>query len=218
MQIYFNPVLGGNNQKQIDLVVWNDSNGKPGSAIKTLGGVTPVYTDNLNEFNSYWFDQPLIIDPLDFPGLIFYVGWTQSTLDNLNVGFDRYKDSHTKRFYKVTSTWEMSSEINYGSLMLRPIVGEVNPLGVEKPLAVDKLSIQPNPVTDGNLIIRLPESWTNDSDNNLNISIISVTGSRVLSETFYNPVNVSKLSTGFYLVILTDNNSGRKATGKLIIR
>jgi len=218
MQIYFNPVIGGTNQKLIDLEVWNDANGKPGQIIKTLGGVSPLYSSTLNEFTSYWFEEPLVIDPTDFPGLIFYIGWTQSTIDNLNVGFDRYKDSHTKRFYKVTSNWEMSSEINYGSLMFRPIVGEANPLGVAKPSEVEHLSIQPNPVTDGNLIIRLPETWTNNPGNNLDISIISATGGRVLSEAFYNPVNVSNLSPGFYMVILTDKNSGRKATGKLIIR
>ena len=218
MQIYFNPVIGGNNQKVIDLQVWNDENGKPGQIIKTLGGVNPLYTSNLNEFNSYWYETPLLITPADFPGLIFYIGWTQSTVDNLNVGFDRYKDSHTKRFYNVSGTWEMSSKINYGSLMFRPIVGEVNPLGVEKPSAVEHLSIQPNPVTDGNLIIRIPETWTRNSNNELNISIISATGSRVLSETFNNPVNVSSLAPGFYMVILSDKNIGRKATAKLIIR
>ena len=154
----------------------------------------------------------------DFPGLIFYIGWTQSTVENLNVGFDRYKDSHTKRFFNVSGTWEMSSEINYGSLMFRPIVGEVNPLGIIKPTVIDRLSIKPNPVTDGNLIITVPDAWKNNSNNNLNISIISATGSRVLNETFYNPVNVSSLTPGFYLVILTDKKSGQKATGKLIIR
>ena len=218
MQIYFNPVIGGNNLKAIDLQVWNDANGKPGQFIKTLGGVTPLYTSNLNEFSSYWFEFPLIVTPADFPGLIFYIGWTQTSVDNLNVGFDRYKDSHTKRFFNVSGSWEMSSGTNYGSLMFRPIVGEVNPVGVDKPLAVEHLSIQPNPVTDGNLIIRLPESWTNNSANELNISIYSVTGSRVLSETFNNPVNVSTLAPGFYMVILTDKNNGRKATGKLVIR
>lgn len=218
MQIYFNPVIGGNNQKAVDLQVWNDSNGKPGRIIKTLAGVSPLYTDNLNEFSSYLYETPLIITTADFPGLIFYIGWTQSFVENLNVGFDRYKDSHTKRYYNVSGTWEMSDSANYGSLMLRPIVGEVNPVGIDKPVAVEHLSIQPNPVTDGNLIIRLPEAWKNNTDKELNIGIYSATGSRALSETFSNPVNVSSLAPGFYIVILTDKVNGRKATAKLIIR
>jgi hypothetical protein len=204
----------------IDLQVWNDANGKPGQVIKTLSGITPIYSANLNEFNTYWFDEPLVVDASVFPGLFFYIGWTQTSVENLNIGFDRYKDSHTKRFFKVTANWEMSSEINYGSLMLRPIVGPVNPLGVDKPKAsgVEHLSIQPNPVTDGNLIIMLPDAWKNNKDKNLNINIISASGSQVLSETFNNPVNVSAFVPGFYMVIVTDKKSGLRATGKLIIR
>jgi len=217
IQIYFNPVIGGSNQQWIDLQVWNDANGKPGQIIKTLGGVIPIYTNNLNEFNSYWFETPLVIEPGTFPGLRFYIGWSQTSVDNLNVGFDRYKDSHTKRFFNVDGTWQMSDSINYGSLMMRPVVGVVNPLGIEKSLTVEHLSIQPNPVTDGNLIIKLPESWKNNY-NDLYISIISATGSQVLSGSFYNPVNVSLLTPGFYIVLLTDKNSGLEATGKLIIR
>lgn len=217
MKIYFNPLIAGTGQ-QIELNVWNDVNGKPGQVIKTLSGVTPLYSGNLNEFTSYYLDEKLIIEPLTFPGLIFYIGWTQSSVDNLNVGFDRYKDSHTKRFFNVSGKWEMSSEINYGSLMLRPIIGEENPLGVQKPTAVEQLSIRPNPVTDGNLVVQLPETWTKNANNILNISIISATGSRVLSETFSNPVNVQNLSPGFYLVVLTQTNSGQKATGKMIIK
>jgi hypothetical protein len=139
-------------------------------------------------------------------------------LENLNVGFDRYKDSHSKRFYNVDGTWQMSDSANYGSLMMRPIVGSVNPLGVDKPSVAEHLSIRPNPVTDGNLMILLPDSWKNNAANNLDISIFSVTGSRVLSETFNNPVNVSSIAPGFYMVILTDRVKGIKATGKLIIR
>lgn len=218
MQIYFNPVVSGINQQLIDLQVWNDANGKPGEIIKTLSGVTPVYTGNLNEFSTYWFDEPLIINPTQFPGLRFYIGWSQSSLENLNVGFDRYKDSHTKRFFNVDGTWRMSDSANYGSVMLRPIVGPENPLETGKPKAAEHLSIQPNPVTDGNLIIMLPESWTSNNINSLNISILSVTGSQVISESFRNPVNVKALSPGLYMVILTDRNSGLRATGKLIIR
>lgn len=218
IQIYFNPVISGTNQNLIDLVVWNDAYGKPGQIIKTLSGVTPIYTSSLNELNPYWFETPVIIDPASFPGLIFYIGWTQSSVENLNVGFDRYKDSHLRRFYNVDGNWETSSSINYGSLLMRPVVGMVNPLGTGNASKTEHLSIQPNPVTDGNLIIRLPESWKNTLNTNQDINIISASGSMVMSGAFSNPVNVSTFAPGFYMVILTDKNSGQRATGKLIIR
>ncbi len=218
MQIYFNPVIGSSNQELINLNVWNDALGKPGQIIKTLSGVTPIYTTNLNELNTYWFEEPLLINAVDFPGLIFYVGWSQTSVNNLNVGFDRFKDSHTKRFYNVSGSWEMSTSINYGSLMLRPVIGAKDPLGINKPAEVQKLSIYPNPVTDGNLMIQLPESWSLNASGSMSVSILSASGRQVLNEAFSNPVNVSSMAPGFYLLILTDTRNGQKATGKFIIR
>ena len=218
MMIYFNPVVGGANQKIIDLQVWNDANGKPNQVIKTLGGVTPVYTSTANEFNSYWFDTPVIIDQAAFPGLRFYIGWTQTDVENLNVGFDRYKDSQTKRFYNVDGSWQMSDPVNYGSLMMRPIVGPENPVGIIKPTAAERLAIRPNPITDGNLIVRLPQSWLNTPAGSVEYTIISATGSQVMTGAYSELVNVSSLSPGFYILVLNNSTNGLKASGKFIIR
>lgn len=216
IQIYFNPVINGSNTEPIDLNVWNDAFGTPGQVVKSLNNVDPIYSTSLNEFYTYWFETPLAIDPLSFPGLIFYIGWTQTSVNNLNVGFDRYTDSHLKRYYNVTGTWEGSDSINYGSLLMRPIVGPANPVGVPKPAQVQTLSFLSNPVTDGWLNVQLPDLWKNISQNNLDIKIINGSGSCLLSGTFSNPVDVSMLAPGFYMVILTDNKNGRKLNGKII--
>jgi len=219
MQIYFNPIASGGGQRNIDLVIWNDALGKPGQIKQTIRGVTPITSNNLNEFTTYWFETPVVVDPLNFPSLTFYMGWSQTFVDNLNVGFDRFKDSRAKRFFNVSGQWEMSSDPNfYGSLLLRPIVGIKNPLGIDKPATVQQLKIAPNPVTDGNLMIQLPETWKNTTSNNLVVNIISATGSQVLLDTYSNPIRVNSLAPGFYMAILTDKTSGRKATGKFIIR
>jgi hypothetical protein len=218
MQIYFNPVINGANLKLIDLHVWNDSHGKPGTILDTLG-IMPSYSGNLNEFNSYWFETPKRIDATTFPGLIFYIGWTQSFVDNVNIGFDRYNNSQEKRFYNVDGNWEMSSDANnYGSVMMRPIIGSANPLKIEKPLAAEQLRIMPNPVTDGNFSIKLPQQWNDISENTLEVRIVSATGSLVYSGGFSNTVNVSGFKPGFYMVLLTDTHTGRKASAKLVIR
>jgi hypothetical protein len=217
IQIYFNQVLGGTNEVPLDLVVWNDDSGKPGQIMKVIRGVIPSYT-NLNELTTYWFDTAQVIHAGNFPGLYFYIGWVQANPYNMNVGFDRSTDSYTKRYYNVSGAWERSDSLNYGSLLLRPVVGLVNPLGVEKPQLAEHLSIRPNPVTDGNMIINLPETWKLNSDTDIEINIISATGSLVLSETFSNPVNVGRLTPGFYLVTLTDAKTGKRAAAKLIIR
>ena len=218
MQIYFNPVINGANLKLIDLHVWDDSFGKPGKMKDTLG-ILPTYSGNLNEFNTYWFETPIRVDATTFPGLIFYIGWTQTNGDNLNIGFDRYTNSQEKRFFNVNGNWEMSTDANnYGSVMMRPIIGSANPLNIEKPLAAEQLRIQPNPVTDGNLIIKLPAQWKDISENTLEVKIVSANGSLVYSGGFSNPVNVSGLQPGFYMVLLTDTRSGRKASAKMVIR
>jgi len=217
-QIFLNPVTGGTNQEIIDLNVWKDQFGVPGQIVDAINGVTLLYPTSINEFATYWFEEPVIVNAVSFPGLIFYIGWTQSSNNNLNIGFDRYKDSYSKRFYNVSGMWESSDPLNYGSAMMRPIVGFQNPLNIEKPSEIQQLAFHPNPVTDGNLLIRLPELWKNIAEENLNINIISASGSLVLNRSFSNPVDVNSLAPGFYLVILTDMDSGRKASGKLIIR
>lgn len=217
-QIFLNPVTGGTNQEIIDLNVWKDQFGVPGQIVDAINGVTLLYPTSINEFATYWFEEPVIVNAVSFPGLIFYIGWTQSSNNNLNIGFDRYKDSYSKRFYNVSGMWESSDPLNYGSAMMRPIVGFQNPLNIEKPSEIQQLAFHPNPVTDGNLLIRLPELWKNIAEENLNINIISASGSLVLNRSFSNPVDVNSLAPGFYLVILTDTDSGRKASGKLIIR
>lgn len=217
IQIFFNPIASGSSEP-IDLNVWNDGYGTPGQIKKTIAGISPVYSGSLNGFNTYWFETPMVIDPVTFPSLIFYVGWTQTSVNNMNIGLDRFTDSHAKRFYNVNGHWAGSDSLNYGSLLLRPIIGPANPLGIEKPTEVQKLSFQPNPVTDDNLVIKLPEAWKNAVQSDLNITIISASGSLVFNNSFSIPINVSDLAPGFYMVILTDKDSGRKASGKVVIR
>jgi len=218
IQIYFNPVIGGINTEIIDLNVWNDAFGVPGSIKKTLNGITPQYTTGLNEFYTYWFETPLAIDPVNFPSLYFYIGWTQSSVNNLNVGFDRRTDSHLKRYFNVNGNWEGSDSINYGSVMMRPVIGKVSPLGIADPSVAETLSIQPNPVTDGKLVIILPEYWKQEAENKLKISIISATGSCVLDGFFSESIDISSIKPGFYMVLLSDRESGRKVSGKFIVR
>jgi hypothetical protein len=218
IQIYFNPVVGSSNQEMINLLVWNYLYGKPGQVVKTLGGVTPVYTTELNALNTYWFDTPVVIDGASCPGLIFYIGWNQSSVNNLNVGLDRYKDSHSKRFYNVSGTWEASSLINYGSLLMRPVIGPVNPMGTGPEHQTGQFVIRPNPVSDGNISIELPEEWKKLNSSQLSLAIYSSAGSLMSQTDFVNPSDGSRLSPGLYLVVITEKSTGRKAISKLIIR
>jgi hypothetical protein len=211
-------VKSSTNQELIDLKVWNDALGNPSAAVKTMSSILPLYSDEVNQLITYWFEEPLAINETTFPSLIFYIGWTQNSLSNLNVGLDRYNDSHTCRFYNVDGTWQMSSPDNYGSLMLRPVIGKINPLGVNPQLAGNHLLLQPNPVSDGNLFITLPETWEKTAGKNVSVKIFTATGSQVSVRQYTNPLNVSDLATGLYIVVVANQLNGTQLTGKLIVR
>lgn len=218
IQIFFNQVISGANQKLIDMNVWNDAFGVPGQVVENISGVTPLYTGSLNEFTTYWFENPVIVNAVDFPGLIFYIGWSQTFIENLNVGLDRRTDSHTKRFFNVDGNWQNSDSINYGSLMLRPIIGPVNPLGSGNENESAELRIYPNPVTNGMLNIDLPQSWKNLQHRAMKVNIFSANGSLVLADQFKTSTNVSALSGGLYFVVVTDIAKGKQLKGKILVR
>jgi hypothetical protein len=91
-------------------------------------------------------------------------------------------------------------------------------VGIIKPVAAERLAIQPNPVTDGNLIIRLPQSWLDNPRGKVEFTILSATGSQVMTGGYTELVNVSSLTPGFYILVLNNATNGLKASGKFIIR
>jgi hypothetical protein len=77
--------------------------------------------------------------------------------------------------------------------------------------AIAGLKVFPNPVTNGNLFI------TSDSNDAKQVTIFDVLGKQVVKTTVTNqPVNVSALSSGVYMVKISED--GKTATRKLVIR
>ncbi|MBK7212036.1 MAG: T9SS type A sorting domain-containing protein [Bacteroidales bacterium] len=216
IQFYFNQVLSGSEEKYFDITVWNDSFGKPGNIIKQLNEVTPTMSDSLNTYHTYWFDSPLVMDALNFPGLIFYVGWQQYSIDNLNVGLDRYNDSHQNRFYNVDGNWQMSDNQHAGSLMIRPVVGKVNPLGIAPKPINQEIKITPNPVNNGELHIILPTEW-NKEPNSILVSIFSSSGSVQLNSVWTETIDIGLLPPGLYLASVVNKQTSEKATIKFVV-
>ncbi len=219
IQVYFNQVLSGSEEQYIDLTIWNDSYGKPGAIIRQMTDVTPIYADSLNQFQTYWFDSPLVMDAATFPGLIFYAGWQQNSIDNLNVGLDRYNDTHEYRFYNIDGTWQMSDELHAGSVMLRPIVGKVNPVSVKKPETSGGLVIYPNPVqAAGKVRIDLPVYWERLPNNYFLVSLFDNQGRQIHSGPFTADLSLENYPAGFYILRVNNTTTGETATGKLIIQ
>ena len=77
--------------------------------------------------------------------------------------------------------------------------------------SISGLRVYPNPVTDGNLFI------TSDNNDAKQVSVFDVLGKQIIKTTVTNqPVNVSALNSGVYMVKITEN--GKTATRKLVIR
>ena len=116
VQMYFNQTIGNANQKYFYLTVWNDDNGQPGEILYEKSGKRPEFDDMLFKYYTYELEEELPVS-----GTI-YIGWRQTTKDNLNVGFDINNNHTDKIFYNVSGTWYNSSFP--GALMIRPILGQ----------------------------------------------------------------------------------------------
>jgi len=88
----------------------------------------PMFSDELNTYYTY------PVPSLPVNGTI-YIGWIQTTSDNLCLGFDTYNDHSDQIFYNTTGKWYPTSYT--GSLMIRPVVGKPLPLGISEPRNTD---------------------------------------------------------------------------------
>ncbi len=212
ISMYFNKTRGNGSQQLFYLCVWNDNAGKPGDTIYSDLRF-PWYADNLNKFYTYHLDPPLRITGT------FYVGWIQTTNDNLNIGFDRYNNSQNEIFYNTTGVWNNSAFT--GSLMIRPIVGKPIPLvdGIGDIHTRDlTFTLFPNPCSENKLYIQFPENAENFRLSETAILTISDLIGRVrLTSRFTNEIDVSSLRSGLYFLELKNLSGVRIGMKKFII-
>lgn len=197
VQMYFNETRNGANLDPFYLGVWKDDNGKPGELLYTQSASAPVYTKELNRFHTYLFDSAIAI------ASTFYIGWIQTTDDNLNIGFDRHNQAQQQIFYNTSGEWIQS--IQQGSLMIRPVLGK--PLVKKNPGMVDggakSINVSPNPARWGEISISLPDLLSDpDIRGNLTLQVHSLTGQLVYNGIFTDKLDISTFNEGMYIVIV----------------
>ena len=208
VQFYFNRTLEDNNQQWFYLCVWNDNAGKPGDTIHSEL-VLPWFSDSLNQFVTYHLSEPIRLTGT------FYVGWIQTTSDNLNVGFDRYNNHQNEIYYNATGQWYTSSFS--GSLMIRPIIGKPIPIGIEEVHSGNlEMQLFPNPNSAGTLHIRIPALENQREKEFYNLTIFNFLGSKIFTSPYREAIDISALPNGIYLLELRDKNGLRKGIGKFI--
>ena len=207
VQMFFNRVFGTTNSDYFYLCIWNDDVGTPGDTIYSQLTI-PKYADQLNKYSTYH------IPPLPVNGTI-YIGWIQTTANNLNLGFDTYNDHSDQIFYNTSGKWYQSAFS--GSLMIRPIVGKPIPLGVgETESPSIELRVYPNPCNSGILNLRLKNSGTSSTEG-YSIRISDLLGQTVLSSKFSERLDLSILRQGIYILYLTDHEGNTSAVRKILL-
>ncbi|MDR1554260.1 MAG: T9SS type A sorting domain-containing protein [Prevotellaceae bacterium] len=214
--MYFNHTINNvNENNKFKLTVWSDDNGVPGEILYTQNATKPTYSDSLNQFVAYRFTKPVFIERR----ATFYVGWTQTNDDFINLGFDRNRNHQDKVFYNIYNLWE--SSIYAGSPMIRPIFSPAerfpeNPvLPPENPISgISGVTLYPNPSAD---YIRM--AWADENENITakRIEIYNMNGRLVkIENSDNNIINVSNLQAGTYIVRIYDGKN-IKETKKIIV-
>lgn len=211
VQMYFNETRTGANQQYFSLMVWNDDNGLPGQVIYSKTGLKPQYSKSLSQFYTYYCDS---VVPVVGP---FYVGWAQTTSDNLNIGFDRNRQAQENIFYNVAGTWTKS--IQQGSLLMRPLLGKsIHDYPVNIPVKADQIAIYPNPAKYTAINLMLPPDMDDPAHSDqFDLRVYNIMGQSVYNGPFEKDFNISSFDNGIYILTVRDMQRNKFCTGKLII-
>lgn len=199
--IYFNHVMNNGNQKYFYLTVWTHENGFPGDTLLRMEGVRPEFNGEINGFIYYQLSRPVFIDTT------FYIGWTKTTDDMLNCGFDINNIANENLFINITGQWQQSQIP--GALMIRPVFGYEPAMNLENQI-FSSFSIFPNPAAD---IIFI------DTEKQFEyIEIFDINSRLIFRKKFAQNLDISTLENGIYFIKLTSKNSSGSVQKLLITR
>jgi len=200
VQMYFNPTIIGN-EDYFYLTVW-----------KSLDPEIVLYEELVqvseadNELGFQLFDlNEYVIVSNDF-----FVGFTQVSESNLNVGFDLSYSPQESLFYNAGGAWD--SSVFDGALMIRPVFSNASTIN-ELPSASnkDEVQIYPNPLKTGMLKI------IGDAGSDYLINVYTLVGKLVYSGQFQEQINLDFLQEGIYLMRFENKTDGHISSQKLII-
>ncbi len=215
LSMHFNQSFVDVSTQSFTLCVWSaigtNADGTGEVPLKKILQSRPSYMNQRNGFYYLKFDQPLAL-----PAGKFYIGWEQSTVFQLNMGFDmnyRINGVPAKNpdmwFHVKDGVWG-KTQFN-GALMMRPIVGKWidPPVGMVEVEKKFDAGLYPNPATDFMTVETL-------SENELQIDLYDVQGKKILTQTG-KTISLSGISVGMYFVNITDTVTGDSVTKKLLI-
>ena len=200
VQFYFNPTVLGN-EDYFYLTVWESLEPE----VILYEELVQVSTaDDPSGFVRFDLDELVLVSNE------FFVGFTQTLDQNLNVGFDLSLSPSESLFYDAGNGWYPS--VFEGALMIRPVFGNYTG-DIELPIISNEngVSIYPNPLKLGNLNVFVADGQ------NYSIHIYSLLGKQVYSTQFKEQLNLDFLKEGVYLLFFENQVTKEVKSQKLII-
>jgi hypothetical protein len=206
VQMHFNRSLNDEGRDYFFLNVWKQAeNGLPETEpVVSLEGVRPEYYDALNTFHTFEIEEPVFVEDT------FYIGWTQTQAEMLNVGFDLNTVSNQYLYFNISGAWEPSQV--EGTLMMRPVMKN----GQKEDSASDtkkRMTLSPNPARNY-LTVSFP-----DTNNEIirYYEVYTVSGQMLIQKKFDKDyIDISSLGRGiFFLKAYTEK--GGVYTEKFVV-
>jgi hypothetical protein len=214
IQFYFNQTLGNANQQYFFLTIWDDQGGQPGNIIYQKSGKRPDFADDLFQFVNYELDEAIYLTGT------FYVGWQQTTGDNLNVGFDFNNDHHDRIFYNASGSWQQSTFS--GSIMIRPVLGKDKEAYVSVPeqTEIEKphIVVFPNPL-DRNETLTILFQEESEMYDAYQLELFDLSGRIVHKQQLRSSnTKIRNLDAGIYILRVINQKQQQIKTQKVVVR
>lgn len=214
IQMYFLPVLDIDDlrYREFNLVVWADGGNQPGTVIyRQRNQHIDFKFEGPDRFVTYTIDSGLVSL---VGGQTFYIGWEQLSVDRLYIGFDFNNNNSSKIFYNSSGNWNNS--IFEGSLMMRPVFGEMGDLsGVnENARPNSSVSVYPNPANSSVTV-----SVKNNQEQ-VSVSVLDISGRELMQTSFtgeQTQLNISELPAGMYFVRIVSENGEQIGIQRLVV-
>ena len=198
IQICFNDSYQHANQREFDLVVWDDNNGIPGNMLYTREDVIVELGIGVNGFYTYSLPEGVVVNG------VFYVGWKQRSESFLNAGYDVNTPNAGRQFYWLNGEWSQSQKP--GSIMIRPVVGSPLTITSVHDTYYKKkniMTIWPNPARDYINIEKGELQLSGSTD----IIITDLNGHELIKVAYSDKVDISSLHDGMYFLVININGT-----------